>query len=286
MYTAKIENSGGEILELTGVESKWQVFDITGLDPPTAQVNLTNISGLDGSRFNSSKLNTRNLVISLKINGDATANRLELYRFFRTKRECTFYFKNSRRDVKIPGIVESVECPQFTNLEVMQVSILCPFPYFRALAETIVDISNEIAGFRFPFSINVGDPIPFSLYIDHREAVVFNDSEVETGAVATVDFLDAGSKIMISDVETGEQMTVSYSFREGDRLKIDTNKGQKSIYLFRGATKINLFPAMAAGSAFFSLLPGQNRFFYLVDDGTADENVLITFAFSNLYAGV
>lgn len=41
MYEAKIENSGGEILSLTGDEKKWQLFDVGGLDPPKATVNLT-----------------------------------------------------------------------------------------------------------------------------------------------------------------------------------------------------------------------------------------------------
>ena len=105
MYTAKIENSGGEVLTLTWAESKWQVFDITGLDPPAAQINLTNLAGLDGARLNSTKLGTRNIVISIKINGDVEGNRLDLYRFFRTKEACTFYFTNGRRDVKIEGVV-------------------------------------------------------------------------------------------------------------------------------------------------------------------------------------
>lgn len=286
MYEAKIENSGGEILSLTGAEKKWQLFDVGGLDPPKATVNLTNLAGMDGARFNSSKVNTRNLVISLKINGDVEANRLELYRFFRPKHNCTFYFKNKRRDVKIDGVVESVECPQFTNMEIMQVSILCPFPYFRDLFNVVVDISNSVSGFHFPFSINVGDPIPFSMYDEHREAVVTNSSEVETGAVITVDFFAAVSRILIGCADTGDTMAVSYSFQSGDELVIDTNQGQKSIRLIRGGSVLNLFSFMESGSVFFSLPPGESRFYYLADGGASDRDVLITFTLQNLYAGV
>ena len=286
MYTAKIENSGGEVLTLTWAESKWQVFDITGLDPPAAQINLTNLAGLDGARLNSTKLGTRNIVISIKINGDVEGNRLDLYRFFRTKEACTFYFTNGRRDVKIEGVVESVECPQFTNLEVMQVSIICPCPYFRALAEITADISNEIDGFSFPFSINVDNPVPFSIYVAHREADVFNDSDTETGAIIEVEFSGAVNKIMLANVGTGETLTVNYSFISGDIMTIDTNKGQKSLVLTRGGVKYNLFPALVSGSTFFQLRPGSNVFTYFADDGAADANVHITFTFSDLFAGV
>jgi phage-related protein len=286
MYEAKIENSGGEILSLTGDEKKWQLFDVGGLDPPKATVNLTNLAGMDGARFNSSKVNTRNLVISLKINGDVEANRLELYRFFRPKHGCTFYFKNKRRDVKIDGVVESVECPQFTNMEIMQVSILCPFPYFRALTEVIVSISKEIAGFRFPFSINVGDPVSFSMYDEQREAAVTNSSDVETGAVITVNFSGAVSRILIGCADTGDTMMVDYSFRIGDRLVIDTNRGQKSIQLLRSGATYNLFSAMQRGSVFFTLPPGDSHFYYSADGGASDHDVLIVFTMQNLYAGV
>lgn len=286
MYTAKIQNAGGEVLTLTGAESKWQVFDITGLDPPKAQINLTDLAGLDGARLNSAKLETRNIVIYLKINGDAEANRLELYQFFRTKEECIFFFKNRRRDVQIAGVVESVECPQFTNAEIMQVSIVCPFPYFRSIAEVITDISNEIAGFYFPFAINYNDPIPFSLYIDHREAVIANDAEAETGAVIEIDVMDTIGKIVILDATTGESFGIVNSFVANDRIFINTNKGQKSVYLVRGVNVINLFLKVISGSSFFQLLPGDNRFSYSVDDGSNDNKVFIMFTFANLYRGV
>ena len=97
MYTAKIENHNG-ILTLTGNESKWQVISITGLNPAPAQVNLTDIASLDGAKFNSSKLATRNIVITIRLNGDVESNRLFLYRYFSSKDNVTFYYKNSHLD--------------------------------------------------------------------------------------------------------------------------------------------------------------------------------------------
>ena len=95
MFKAIIENSRGEQLQLTNRESEFQVVSIIGLNPPNALINTTDIAGLDGAKFNSAKLETRNIVITLRINGDVEANRLRLYEMFCTKENCTFFYSNS-----------------------------------------------------------------------------------------------------------------------------------------------------------------------------------------------
>lgn len=286
MFIAQIENSGGESLTLTQDESNFQVINITGLNPPSAQINTTPIAGLDGAKFNSSKLNTRNIVITVKINGDVETNRQELYRFCRTKEQCIFYYQNNNRNVSIQGYVETVEVPLFTNDERMQISIICPYPYFKAMQEIIVDISNEIGAFTFPFSINIGDPIPFSIYVANRVVNVPNNSESETGVMIEINFSDSVSEIEIKNTDTGDSMILDYSFIANDRVLINTNKGQKSITLIRNGTSINIFSAMQKGSVFFQLKVGANHFGYLADDGANDEDVFITFTYSNIYRGV
>ena len=263
-----------------------EILSITGLNPPSAQINTTNIAGLDGAKFNSSKLDTRNIVIMLKINGDVESNRLNLYRFFRTKEPCTFYYKTVNRDVSINGYCENVECDLFSNAEIMQVSIICPYPYFKALDEILVDISNQMAAFTFPFSINIDEPIVFSLYIDNKITDVINNSESETGVIIEIDVLDSVSEIEIRNTDTGDDITLDYTFLAGDRIMINTNKGQKSITLTRDGLTSNLFSALKQGSVFFQLAVGDNHFGYLVDSGAHDEDVSITITYSSIYRGV
>ena len=286
MYTAKIENSQGQILTLSQNEPQFQILSITGLNPPSAQVNLTDIAGLDGAKFNSAKLDTRNIVITLKLNGNVENNRLLLYQMFRTKEPCTFYYSNNSRDVSIEGYVETVECDLFSNSELMQISIICPYPYFKSIDEIIVDISNEIAAFSFPFSINIGNPIPFSLYVANRNVNVINNSESETGTIINVDVLSSVSKIEIKNINTGQSITLVYNFQTGDKVIINTNKGQKGIHLIRSGITSNIFSALQKGSIFFQLAVGNNYFAYLVDNGTNDQYVFITFNYSNMYRGV
>lgn len=286
MYTASIENSNGEVLTLTNNESNYQVISIKGLNPPSAQINTTNIAGLDGAKFNSAKLNTRNIVIMLKINGDVEENRQLLYQFFRTKENCVFYFSNNNRNVSIAGYVETVECDLFKNGETMQISIVCPYPYFKNISDIVVDMSNETALFTFPFSINLGDPIAFSIYNATKITNVVNGSESTTGIIINIDILSAINEIQIKNVDSDETLTLNYAFQENDEVIINTNKGQKSISLIRNGVKTNIFSALQKNSVFFQLQVGSNRFGYIVDGGETDADVFITFTYTTLYRGV
>lgn len=287
MYQAKIENSSGNIMTLTGVEPTYQIISITGLNPPSAQINTTTIVGLDGAVFNSSKLQTRNLVLTVKINGDVEQNRLLLYSYFKTKDWCKFYYTNESLDVSIEGYVESVECNLFSNNEIAQISIICPYPYFKSLNEILTDSSKSIPQFVFPFSINIGEPIIISSYDESSGIAVYNSSETETGATIQIDVLFVCASIEIKNITTGDDFEIVYPFLKNDTIIIDTNKGQKSIKLIRNGVITNIFSALQQGSVFFQLVPGTNNFEYLVNNSAANnDDISITFKHYNIYRGV
>lgn len=285
MFVCKIENTKNNILRLTQNESDFQILSIQGLNPPNAQINTSKVANLDGSKFNSSTMNERNLVITIKLRGDIEKNRIRLYSFFRSKEWCKFYYKNDSRDVYIEGYVESIECDLFSNKEIMQISIICPNPYFKAIEEIIDDISKALAAFEFPFAINLPG-VEFSTIDNSKITNVHNDSENETGVIITIDVLNTISKIQIKGTSTGDTFTLNYDFVADDRITINTNKGEKSVSLLRNATNINLFPALQKGSVFFQLDIGDNFFSYIVDDGTKDDAVQIAFKHYTLYGGV
>lgn len=289
MYEARIENSNNEILTLTDNEMSWQVQSITGLNPPQAQINTTPIAGMDGAKFNSSKLETRNIVITLKISGGAGTveqNRQLLYKYFRTKDWVRFYFRNANRDVSIEGRVETCEVNLFELGQLMQISIICPQPYFRAIDEIREELSSEVALFVFPFAIDIGDPVAFSELEVNRSTNIYNDAEAESGAVFTVRFESSVSDLKIVDITTEETFELTYSFQAGDIVTINTNKGQKSVRLTRSGIEYNLFGALVKGSVFFQLLVGDNFFRYEAEAGNQNQNVFITISRYNTYRGV
>lgn len=288
MFIAKIENSKNNILTLTQNESEFQVYNIDGLNPPKAQINSSKIAGIDGSKFNSSKLDERNIVIYIKLNGDVEKNRIYLYSFFSTKEWCKFYYKNGLRDVSIEGYVETVEVTPFTNNEIMQVSILCPSPYFRGIAEIIDDISKALGLFTFPFAINEIDPVEFSVIDSSKITDVYNDSETETGVIIEINVSGTVNSLSIRNTQTGETFGLTHNFQKGDKVIINTNKGEKSIKLIRNAVETNIFTSIVKGSTFFQLSLGDNYFSYLVNGSATDDNELLHIVFKHytLYRGV
>lgn len=286
MYTAKIENRSGDVYILNGDEAVWQVASITGLNPPQGLINTTTIVGLDGALYNSAKLETRNIVITVRITGKAERNRQLLYRAFRTKEWCRFYYSNDSVDVWIDGYVESVECDLFQKAEQAQISIICPQPYFRSVKQMIADISSTTALFTFPFTINESNPIPISSYEADATAVVTNETATPTGVIIEMDFQDSASEVVLANTDTGETITLNYAFQAADRVTINTNPGEKSVRLTRGGVTTSIFSAVALGSVFFQLAAGRNAFTYSVDQGEKTSDVYVIMRFYIQYRGV
>lgn len=286
MFILKIENEIGDIFKLTQNENNFQITNIEGLNPPNAQIKHINVAGRDGALFNSSKLETRNIVITVKINGDVEKNRLLLYNYFRTKEWCKIFYKNGSRDVFIEGYVEILEVELFTNAQMAQISIICPDPYFKDLETIVDDISKVISKFSFPFSINIGNPIVISSLEPQKVTNVKNTGESETGLIIDTAFKGNVDKFEIRNIETGERFILNYSFIDDDNLSINCNKGSKAVTLLRNGIEYNLLPYISKGSTFFQLRTGDNDFSYLADDGVNDHLINISFKHYNIYRGV
>lgn len=286
MFSLKVENAKGAILELTNDETNFQVTNVEGLNPPNATINTSDFANGDGSAFNSSKIPNREIVITVYINGDVQTNRLTLYQYFRNKNWCKIYYTDDQRDVYIEGYVQAFEAPIFTQKQVAQISILCLDPYFKDIETIVQSISKALKKFTFPFSINIGEPIAFSEIELEKITNVINESESETGLIVNVTFMGRVDKLEIRNIDNGQNFIIDYNFMANDKLIINCNRGSKSVILTRDALAYNLIPYVRSGSTFFQLGIGDNNFSFLADDGTSDMSVDIQFNYYKVYLGV
>ncbi len=293
MFVLKVENTRNNILTLTQNESNYQITKIDGLNPPNAIINSSTVAGMDGSIFNSSKLEERNIVLTIKINGEVEKNRLNLYKYFKTKQWCKIYYKNSSRDVYIEGYVETIECDLFELGQTMQISIICQNPYFKALQEIATDISEEMAGFEFPFAINESEPIEFSTIQKNRVTNVINNGEVESGLIIELTASADVSNPAIYNANNGHQfMKIDVDMKLGDKIVINTGKGQKRVTLISNGIETNLIKDLVPikfGDSYvyptwFQLQLGDNEFTYTADTGAEFLNIM--FRRNTLYEGV
>lgn len=282
MFTLIVENENHERLELTNSDA-YDVIKIDGLSPSSATINTSNVAGLDGTRFNSASIGQRNLVIYLNIKSPVEENRQQLYRYFRVKRKCKIYFKNQNRDVFIEGYVETFEASLFGMTQQPQISIICPKPFFKAVDEILVEFSNTVALFEFPFSIPE-EGIEFSR-IESMTTKYINVGDIETGAIIT---LSAVSNQILNPIiynrTANEFFKVAVDMSEGDTLIINTNKGEKSVTLIQGSVKTNLLNKIASGSTWLQFQPGINEISYAADEGAA--NLQVSIAITQKYGGV
>jgi len=282
VFTAKIKNKYGEILELTH-NPDYTIQSITGLGPVNAAINTTAIATVDGTVFNSSKKNKRNIVITVVIEGNIERNRLQLYKFAPTKYPITFYYKNDSRDVHIEGYVESHEVDLFKNRQVAQISIICPNPFFRNNQNNYIEFSNTAPNFEFPFSISdAGTELGVT---EKSTEMTINAGEVETGG--TISFIATTSGILnpaIYNRTTQKYFGLNVDMNSGDVITLCTILGKKSVTLLRAGTVTNLIDKVSTGSTWIQFAPNENEISYGADEG--ESNLTITVELTNQFEGV
>lgn len=246
MLTGTLKNKVTSYLfPLQGDDARYQLIRITGLSPVPATVNLSTVAGMDGARYNSSRVDTRNIVIYLKLN-DAAAVRKTLEDNFPTGAQVELTINNGTVEAKTNGYIDTFECDAFSDSETAQISIICPDPRFYALTPTTVTVVQD-------------------------DAFINTNSNLEIGALIRIKRLGepAGreSTIAITRANDAKTITVKYSFGSNDIIEINTAKGQRSVILIDGTTgeRRNIFGALQQGSEFWLLRGNSNLIICTID---------------------
>ncbi len=282
----------GDTLEIdlrTPDETGFAVIDIAGLGPAKANVNITEVSTNDGAIFNSSRLSSRNVVISFVFepttHGETVEDvRLKSYKFFPIKQPVTLQIETNNRKVQTVGNVESNEPDIFSERESAQISIVCPDPYFYSTdgsgEQTTVFYGVE-ANFEFPFSNeSLTDPqIVFGYIQNKTENVIHYSGDAEIGVTIHIHAIGDVTNIMIYNTGTRERMGIDtakleqltgYGLIAGDDIIITTMKGDKSIVLIREGKITNILNCLSKDTDWFSLTKGDNIFAFTAEDGMSN----------------
>ena len=283
MAIFKIENEFNNQLTLTQNEDKWQVVSVTGLNPPSANISTSVIPSLDGTRFNSSRLEQRNIVITLAINGDPEINRNTLNSVIFSKRYLRTYYKNKTKDVYIDGYVESVEYDVFENKMMMQISVICPFPFWRDLKTSTTILSPIIDLLEWPISLPL-EGIALSETITDVKAFINNAGSAVTGVQMDFEAAGAVTNPFVQNLTTGALMQINVEMAADDVISVNTIRGRKSIVLYSGMTTKNIINDLDSESDWLTLNIGNNTLICGADYGV--EYLRVKVYAQNLYGGV
>lgn len=278
-------------MELTRPElSGLIVKSVTGLGPPKATINTTEIATLDGASYNGARANSRNIVLSLVMFGNSAENSRHLtYKYFPVKKRVRLDITTDVRTCYTYGYVESNEPDIFSAQESAQISILCPDPFFYSGngSESII-FSGIAPMFEFPF---MNDSLTENLLIMSeilriRSKTIFYNGDVDIGMLITIHATDKAKNITIYNITTQERIIIDtdviktitgLDYDKGDDIIISTVTGQKYARLLRGGVYTNIINAIDKSSDWPIVYKGENTFAYMAESGVDDIELSLTY---------
>lgn len=271
------------------------IESITGLGPPKATINSTDLAMGDGAVYNSSRAEKRNIVFKFRLievqeeDGRVIETiedvRLSTYKMFPLKKDVTLIFETENRTCEIKGYVESNEPDIFSQQETLSVSIVCPDPYFYA--STYQTVLNGInAMFEFPFSNESLDTplIEFGRYADDEGQRIVYEGDADCGVVLTIEAEGPASNLVITNYYPNEIFTLNKSFEAGEVVTVSSITGD--IYArsrVPGSAETNILSYIPKDSDWLHMVRGYNLFSYTAQ---GSENLKITIDGYILYEGV
>jgi hypothetical protein len=232
------------------------VTGIDGLDPVKSTIVSSSFGQLDGSQFQSSRRENRNIVMRVRMepySGGSTVAQLRslLYQYFMPKTNVILKFYNDNTlAYLIQGQVESCETPLFTKEPEMSVSIMCFDPNFYAPSPVTIN-SSTVSGNTELAINNVGSVetgYVFTIPIDRTISGFSILNRRPSGAMAQLDFtaaLAAGNIVTISTEFKNKYANLRVAGAEASALYA-VSPSSKWGPLYAG---INYFRVLVAGAA-------------------------------------
>ena len=266
MYTLIAENQYGDQLQLTQ-NPDYTITSIDGLNPPPAIINTVQRAGHDGSMFNSAVVDNRQLIINLVINGNVCQNRNNLYKYFQTARPTRLYYFNDVHGVYLDGWCQNAPVEFFAKKQNVQITLFCPDPFWHSTVPVVGKTDGIESLFEFPFSINEGEPIPFSENHGDHGAYIWNPGTIESGIAIRIKASGTVTNPRIWHANTDKYFKVNTSLSNGDILIINTRTDEKAIERIRSGAKTNLISNRDLGSTWLEAVPGNNLFVFSAEFG-------------------
>lgn len=256
-------------------KSGYLLSDITGIDPGSAYINTTALANIDGSRYNSSRVDERNIVASFYLleQPEVEDTRHKMYKYIALKDKVTLKIKTKDYTSMIDGYVESIEVPIFEEHEAMQISFICPNPYFRRDKPEVVWLRGTQPLFHFPFSNeSLTEPKLIFGEIDPGDGVknlVFS-GEYSLGVTFHVRKFKGADTLNIYNLDTNEKFSVDIKKMieavgedpyGDDEIVYCSVAGQKKISIMKGLVPVNIIRFTNRDLAWFKLKRGDNIFY-------------------------
>lgn len=303
IHTIVATNQKGDSVELD-LADPWAggiaVVGASGFGPSEGTVNMVDFATSDGSLFNSSRIQSREIELNLQFLGhDIETVRHKLLRYFRVKHPIVLDIITDTRQSYIVGYVEKNEIDIFSQTEGANITIKCPNPFFRlrdpAKGKNTVRFTTATPTFEFVFQ----DPKPdspsliFGQMTPTGETIVEYEGDADTATVIDIQFLGPAKGVKLYNTTTQTKINIDTNeitrifgsaVRAGDRISISSGIGEKYVKAYRDGKVYNALSVLDKDSAWVFLTPGDNMITFRADEGIDNISAMITF--ENLYESI
>lgn len=228
-------------LPLDDVDHGFLLETVDGLDPVKATITSSSFAQLDGTQYQASRREERNITMRISLEPDWGVEtvrdlRRSLYAYFMPKSAVDLRFYSTDEDpVWISGRVESFETALFSAEPAVDISIICFDPDFYDPNTVVVNAATT--------SDVVTIPLEY-------------DGSVETGVVFTLNVNRSLNAFSIYVDE--QQLDFEGTLQNLDVLKISTVGGSKYARIIRADTEMSFLYGVTPQSKWIELQPGEN----------------------------
>lgn len=241
------------------------VESITGLGPPKASINTSDLAMGDGAVYNSGRVDKRNIVMRLRLlevweDNEVTETiedvRLKTYKYFPLNKPITLTIETENRTVWTEGYVESNDPDVFSKDETASISIICPRPFFYGA---------EVTETTFPITY---------------------DGEYDCGVLLDIMCSGPVNTPVIRNVTNDDSITINRTFKNTDHILISSVLGDTYINFttYGDPTPVNLMNYVPKLDSWVHLTRGTNN---ITASATSGANKLsVSVKYTPLYGGV
>lgn len=229
------------------------VEQISGLEPVDADITTSSFALEDGFTVSGSRIDGRNIVITLGYNTDYATNtvqvlREKLYKYFMPKTEVTLRFYDTERAPReIQGIVETFQSPIFVSEPLAQVSILCPQPAFYAVdsfVDALVDTWHDTTPLGTTWEIDYQGSVESGIQLFLKAETIINGFRLE----------------IRSETMPVQQLEFTGTLLVNTAADINTVPGQRAIQVIdSNNTATSALSQVSLSSVWPMLYPGRNQ---------------------------
>lgn len=222
------------------------ISEIDGIDPDRANINLIDMSTIDGSVYSSARFPSRTITISMYYVEQHDYDTIEdlrhlSYKYFPLKQKVNLMFETDNRFLYIDGYVEGNSTNIFSDQEETQVSIVCPNPYFTRQTEVFNVSGTFLSMFEFPFSNeSLDEPLlEFGEYPIQEKRAFYYYGEVDTGCIIKLKANGIVGNVEIENEATGEIVYLNSS-RIASLLNMGYSESAAILENIQGDTGANI----------------------------------------------